>query len=439
MSNLLSAKRPLKSVPLLLLLLAISMPFAAFAAATETPEAAESTVEGGEGSSTLAASKWQPEAPSPASEERDESARPTDNPAAGLLEVHFIDVGQGDSLFIRSPAGKTLLIDAGGPGAGPFVLNYLVAQGVESLDLAISSHPHLDHLGGMLEVLKGVRPKRYMDPAFPHPLPQYFALLAWLEAEGIPVLKARGGRRITIEEGLVLELLAPNEPFYENTRSDANANSIVARLSYGEHSFLFTGDAENVTERGLLKSNPAALKSTVLKVAHHGSRHSSSKDWLEAVSAEVAILSLGRTNNYGHPHPHLLERLNIQKVQVFRTDVHGDVIAKSDGKKLSWETTGEGSAPLDAPGGVSSWSGKGIPKLPPEKDKVNLNTASAKELMSVPGIGAAIADRIIQHRNRHGPFKTVASLTEVKGIGVAILQRVEGHLTVGDLEAKIQK
>lgn len=361
-------------------------------------------------------------------------AAPGDQPKAPL-EVHFIDVGQGDSILIRSPGGKTVLIDAGNIEAGSAVSDYLDRLGVGPLDLAIASHPHLDHLGGMLEVLQKHRPKAYMDPAFPHPLENYDDLLAWLEAEKIPVRTARGGRTITLEPGVSLELLFPTEPLLKGTRSDPNSNSIVARLSYGEHSFLFTGDSEDDTERRLMREG-VDLRSTVLKVAHHGGRHSTSEEWLSRVEPQFAVISCGQWNSYGHPTKEVLERLEAAGARTFRTDSDGDVIARTDGRTLTWETTGERSAKLDEPGGRRSFNRGGASRATPSPSAasaglVDLNTATAAQLETLPGIGKATAQNILQYREKNGPFASVDDLQKVKGIGPKLMEKIRPLVTVG--------
>lgn len=361
-------------------------------------------------------------------------AAPGEKPRAPL-EVHFIDVGQGDSILIRSPGGKTVLIDAGNIEAGSAVSDYLDRLGVGPLDLAIASHPHLDHLGGMLEVLRKHRPKAYMDPAFPHPLENYDELLAWLEAEKIPVRTARGGRTITLEPGVSLELLFPTEPLLKGTRSDPNSNSVVARLSYGEHSFLFTGDSEDDTERRLMREG-VDLRATVLKVAHHGGRHSTSDEWLSRVEPQFAVISCGQWNSYGHPTKEVLERLEAAGARTFRTDRDGDVIARTDGRTLTWETTGERSAKLDEPGGRRSFnrggSARATPAPPPgAAGLVDLNSATAAQLEALPGIGKVTAQNILRHREQNGPFMSVDDLQKVKGIGPKLMQKVRPLVTVG--------
>ncbi|MFM2153978.1 MAG: hypothetical protein RL199_2413 [Pseudomonadota bacterium] len=362
--------------------------------------------------------------------------------AAGQLEVHFIDVGQGDAILIRSPAGKAVLLDAGNIGAGPVVDAYLTRLGIGDVDLAIASHPHLDHLGGMLEVLKHHAPKAWMDPGYAHPLPQYDALLTWLADAKVPVKNARSGRTIELEPGVTLRLMAPSEPFFSGTRSDANANTIVARLVYGDVSFLLTGDAEDETEKRLLASGET-LKSTVLKVAHHGSKYSSSPALLGRVAASYAVVSCGQVNDYHHPHPSTLERLTSFRARLLRTDRDGDVIARTDGHALTWETTGERSGHLDEPGGprslerpeqnahdgrrsrVASLSALG--ESGAASQAIDLNRATAAELEALPGIGPALAAAIVAHR----PYKGVEDLRGVKGIGKKLLERLRPRLTAG--------
>lgn len=288
-------------------------------------------------------------------------AADAEEPAPRELSVYFVDVGQGDATLIRSPGGKTVLLDAGGPAAGSAVRAHLARLGVERIDLAISSHPHLDHLGGMLEVLEAYPPAMFLDPAVVHPLPQYDRLLGWLESAAIPVRTARGGRTITLEEGIRLSLLWPSEPLLTGTRSDVNANSVVALLTFGEVSFLLAADAEAVTEKHLLAAKPPLpLQATVLKVAHHGGRHSTTARWLDRVKPQFAVISCGAVNGYGHPHPETLARLENRRIRVFRTDRDGDVIARTDGSTLRWETTGSASARLDEPEGIRSYDGRPV-------------------------------------------------------------------------------
>lgn len=348
---------------------------------------------------------------------------PPEAPALRPLEVHFIDVGQGDGMLIRSPAGKTVLIDAGNVGAGGAVNDYLGKLGVEGLDLVIVSHPHMDHMGGMLEVLEKHPPKAYLDPGYVHPIANYDALLDWLEAKSVPVMVGRAGRTITLEPGITLELLAPESPLLFGTRSDANSNSVVAKLVYGKVSFLFTGDSEDETEKRVMRYTNS-LEATVLKVAHHGGRHSTSDVWLSRVLPTYAVISAGALNRYKHPTKETLGRLSSRGIQVFRTDTQGDIIARTDGQKIQWNTTGDQSARLDEKGGRSSYqqakpesAASTAAAQPDAKALVDVNTADEAALKTLPGIGPATAQAIIKDREQRGPYADLPALMRIRGIG----------------------
>jgi competence protein ComEC len=250
--------------------------------------------------------------------------------ASPPLRMAFITVGQGDATLITSPTGKTILIDGGPRDAGPALVARLRAQGSGPLDLVLLTHRHADHLGGLSEVVRSFGARLYMDAPFPHPSPAYSALMRTLAANAVPVRGAERGRRIDIGGGAWLTLLSPPEPTLTGTRSDVNANSVVVRLDYGETSALFAADAEAATERWLLESG-ATLAASVLKVAHHGSRYSSGAAFLRAVNPEIAIVSVGATNDYGHPAPDALARLAKRGARVFRTDRDGTITVELDG------------------------------------------------------------------------------------------------------------
>jgi beta-lactamase superfamily II metal-dependent hydrolase len=250
--------------------------------------------------------------------------------AAPPLRIAFITVGQGDAALITSPTGKTVLIDGGPRDAGPALVARLRAQRSRPLDLVLLTHRHADHLGGLAEVVRNLGARLYMDAPFPHPSPAYAELMRTLAAQSIPVRGAERGRRIDIGGGAWLTLLSPPEPSLTGTRSDVNANSVIVRLDYGETSALFAADAEAATERWLLQSG-AKLSASVLKVAHHGSHYSSGAAFLHAVSPAIAIVSVGASNDYGHPAPDALARLAKRGARVFRTDRDGTITVELDG------------------------------------------------------------------------------------------------------------
>jgi competence protein ComEC len=253
-----------------------------------------------------------------------------DAQAAPSLTIDFLAVGQGDAALITSPTGKTILIDGGPRDAGPIVTARLRTHAGHPLDLVLLTHRHADHLGGLADVVRSVGARMYIDAPFPHPTPAYAALIDALTARAIPVRTAQRGRRIDIGGGAWLTLLSPPEPTLTRTRSDVNANSVVVRLDYGGTSALFAADAEAATERWLLASGQA-LTASVLKVAHHGSRYSSGLAFLRAVNPTVAVISVGETNDYGHPAPETLTRLARRGINVYRTDRDGTVTVEMDG------------------------------------------------------------------------------------------------------------
>jgi competence ComEA-like helix-hairpin-helix protein len=250
---------------------------------------------------------------------------------------------------------------------------------------------------------------------------------------------------------VVLEVLWPAKPFLSGTRSDVNANSVVARLTYGRTSFLFMGDAEADTERALLKRG-AELSARVLKVAHHGSSYSTSSEFLAKVKPEQAVISCGRGNDYGHPAPETLERLKKAHVEVHRTDLDGGIVFRSDGDSLDVETgvarladAGLGAAPAggavaapaengtraSGPGAAASGAAAAGSGAATASGLLDLNAASEGDLDALPGIGPSKARAIIDWRDRNGKFTSVDQLDEVKGIGPAMLEKIRPHVTVG--------
>lgn len=267
---------------------------------------------------------------------------------AAELSVTVLSIGQGDAILVVSPTGKTVLIDGGPPGSGPRIVSALGQRRAAALDMVVLSHPHLDHLGGLPEVLDTVPVRLFLDAGYPVPSPAYRELLLRLAAHNVPVKNARAGRNIDLGDGATLTLLGPGEPFLQGTRSDVNANSIVARLSWRGQSALLTGDAEPETEQHLLglPNGPAALRASLLKVAHHGGRYSSTEPFLRAVSPRLAFVSAGTGNDYGHPSPETLLRLAGVGAVVYRTDVSGHLTARSlDGGPWQVQTQAVESAP----------------------------------------------------------------------------------------------
>jgi competence protein ComEC len=259
-------------------------------------------------------------------------------PAAspGWLRVDFIAVGHGDAVLITSPAGKTVLIDGGLAEAGDTVADFVRSRTAAPIDLVLLTHRHADHLGGLARVIARQGARSFMDAAFPHPSPAYDALLRVIEERHIPLREARRGRTIDLGGEARLILLTPPEPLISGSRSDPNANSIVTRLEFGRIRMLLTGDAEAVTEAWLLDSK-TDVRADVLKLAHHGSRFSSTSRFLQAVAPRVAIASCGPGNEPGHIHPDTLTRVENAGARLYRTDLDGNITVRSDGHDVKVE------------------------------------------------------------------------------------------------------
>jgi competence protein ComEC len=248
----------------------------------------------------------------------------------GDLRAYFLDVGQGDSSVILFK-DKVILIDAGETDQGDRVVSDLENLGVRKIDLLVATHPHSDHIGGMQKVLAAFTVGKVLDSGIPSTSSLYEHFLETVDEENIPYAVAEKGMTIDLDPSLGILVLSPPE---ERTGDDINTNSIVLRISYGTVNLLYTGDATTAAEDAMMKTG-YPLTADILKVGHHGSSGSSSAAFLGRVDPEVAIISLGRDNDYGHPHQETLERLKAAGPLVFRTDQDGTVLVESDGSTYS--------------------------------------------------------------------------------------------------------
>jgi len=267
---------------------------------------------------------------------------PTPFVAQGRLQIYALDVGQGDSALIITPEGKSVLIDAGPPQAGDEVVAALRKRDIQSLDLAVATHPHADHIGGMRPVIENFGVKNFLDSRQKFASKEYERMLHAINEKHIKVIEAKKGMKFDLDSGVRFEVLNPpgNDAWITKVHrggSVENANSVVLRLSYGNFSMLFTGDAETETEDLMLKS-AAPLRAQVLKVGHHGSRYATGAKFLEAVAPEAAVISCGAENRYGHPAEQTLDRLRKAGVKIYRTDLNGEIAIITDGNKFEIHT-----------------------------------------------------------------------------------------------------
>ncbi len=255
---------------------------------------------------------------------------PVPDRAEGTLMVEFLDVEQGDSALIHLPNGETMLIDAGERDQGEHVVATLQEQGITRLDYVIGTHPHTDHIGGLQEVIESFDIGEIYMPKKLHTTKTFENLLLAIRDKGLSVTSAKAGTTVLEDEGLFATFVAPQDTDYE----ELNDYSAVLRLTFGETSFLFTGDAEAVSEHEMLNSGQS-LSADVLKVGHHGSTTSNTVAFLKAVSPTHAVISCGADNDYGHPHKQILKRLSALKATVWRTDEQGKITVTSDGTTLT--------------------------------------------------------------------------------------------------------
>ena len=294
--------------------------------------------------------------------------------SGGELQVHVLDVGpvEGDAILIISPSGKSVLIDAGDAGKGKVIIEALKRYNVQQLDYFIATHPHPDHLGGADEVIKTTKVLNVIDngqgldvpeslitqskpatpsdksPANKKPVKQkldkssavtkfYDEYKEAIAKSGAHYEKAQAGATYDLGGGARLTVLAPTEPLFTKDKlkkggNVPNANSIVLRLDYGDFSMLLPGDAEEQTEHRLLTKD-LNLKVKILKIAHHGSKYATGQDFVARVKPEVAIISCGEWNRYGHPSQVVLDRLRAANAKLYRTDLQGEISITTRGRE----------------------------------------------------------------------------------------------------------
>ncbi|HZP84513.1 MAG TPA: ComEC/Rec2 family competence protein [Chthonomonadaceae bacterium] len=251
----------------------------------------------------------------------------------GELRVTFLDVGQGDAIVVESPSGKVLVVDTGGIShegredqGQRVVAPFLRYRGINRIDALVLTHPHADHIGGAATLLQRFPVGLLLDNGEETASPLMTQILQEAHARGVPYKAAHHGQELDCGDGVIARVLAPADAALQGAANDA---SVVLRLEYGRTAFLLTGDAEAEEEAGMVRSG-LPLACDVLKVAHHGSRTSTTPAFLTAAHPRLAVISVGARNVYGHPSREVMERLRQNGVQVYRTDRNGAVTCLSD-------------------------------------------------------------------------------------------------------------
>jgi len=257
------------------------------------------------------------------------------NDVRGELQVHFIDVGQGASQLIIGSSGKTILIDAGNNNQEEEIVAYLRKNNIQKIDILVGTHPDADHIGGLDAVIDNFEIGKIYMPKVQSNTKTFEDVLLAIQRKGLKVSTAKAGVTLDWETDAKVQMIAPVREY-----NDDNDMSAVLKLTFGEISFLFTGDAESKSEHDMINTD-ADLKSNVLLVGHHGSKTSTTEAFLDAVKPSFGVIQVGE-NNYGHPAPEILERLNKRGVKVYRNDLHGDIVFVTDGKNIKVSHTKDG-------------------------------------------------------------------------------------------------
>ncbi|MGE7662661.1 ComEC/Rec2 family competence protein [Peribacillus sp. NPDC097197] len=257
----------------------------------------------------------------------------TTTEASSSVKVHYINVGQGDAILIQTP-NENILIDAGGKGKGDEVVAYLKKQKVKTLNAVVSTHPDADHVGGLAYVINTMKVKSVYAPKVSHTTQAYKDFLTAVKKKKLTIKKAKTGVEITTKaKNTSLKFIAPVKDY---AKSDLNNWSAVLLLKHNKKTFLFTGDAEEKSEKDMLakKLIPSV---DVLKVGHHGAKTSTSSALIKKAKPKYAVISVGK-NGYGHPTSTVVKRLNSVKAKIYRTDKSGNIIYTSTGTKLTVKT-----------------------------------------------------------------------------------------------------
>lgn len=334
----------------------------------------------------------------------------SDSETYAPLKAHFIDVGQADAALIEYE-DRAILIDAGDWNKDE-VVSYLRQEGIERIDLLIGSHEHADHIGQMDRVINNFPVDEVWLPGNGATSQVFERVLTAIEEHDINYDEPRAGDEYKLDN-LHIDIVSPH-----NLTGDLNNDSIVMKLTYGAISFLFTGDAEKEAESRIVHSDKN-IHATILKVGHHGSDTSTTDHFLHQVNPKVAIISVGKNSQYGHPNKSVLDRIQKQGADLYATSTHGNIIVTTDGTEYEVATNKNGTVTAGSKRSSSQSSSRTKSGQSPSKKSkqlttgcIDINKATTFELQGIIHIGEARAEQIIDQR----PFKSVDELTKINGI-----------------------
>ncbi|MDD5066559.1 MAG: helix-hairpin-helix domain-containing protein [bacterium] len=379
------------------------------------------------------------------------SSGPSFGGQTGELRVQFMDVGEGDAILVKTPSGKTLLIDGGNSGKEEVIRNYLNKSGIkERIDMIILSHPLEDHVGGLVGIIEDLDIGSIYDPGMPLSTYIYEKFLELImtkqdqygetgssENKLSDVLakkmhyeffNPKAGDILSLDPDCELAVLSPRMLFH-NTRSDPNNNSLVVKLVYNQVSFLFPGDVELDAEKYLITQG-SKISATFLKVPNHGSPNSSSLPFINLVKPKVSVISAGKDNPYGYPSLQILERLKKAGSKIYRTDLNGSILVTSDGNRYTVEPekATEDTFIVAQTYSVQKTNASDENQTVSEK-KININSATADDLIDIPGVGAFKAQMIVRYREKNGNFKSPEDLEKVPGLNKAIVDKLKEKIS----------
>ncbi|MFD0868750.1 MBL fold metallo-hydrolase [Paenibacillus residui] len=271
--------------------------------------------------------------PPPATAKDREQVQPTDSDnqnsqVDGELKVHFIDVGQGAAQLIIGPTGKTMLIDAGNNDKEKLMVEYLQKEKIKRIDIIIGTHPDADHIGGLDAVIDNFDIGKIYMPRIQANTKTFEDVLLAAQRKGLKISTAKSGIVLEWENAVQANMISPIGEY-----NDTNEMSAVVHITFGETSFLLTGDAESKSEADMVASG-INLKADVLLVSHHGSKTSTSQEFLDLVDPTYAVIQSGQDNKYGHPASEVLDRLTNKGIEIYRNDLQGNIIFTSNGKEI---------------------------------------------------------------------------------------------------------